>query len=141
MSGRKRGLVVDVLGLIIGVVGMAASAHDNAAGTALDGVITIDDAGPGVPPALANSLFERFRSGSGSTGLGLSIAAWVARAHGGTLTLETSPRGGARFALRIPTCGKSTRSASNRPSSASARSADTLCRPPSTTGQDCGLKR
>ncbi|MFI8280896.1 sensor histidine kinase [Streptomyces sp. NPDC085929] len=94
-----------------------------------DGVITIDDAGPGVPPALANSLFERFRSGSGSTGLGLSIAAWVARAHGGTLTLETSPRGGARFALRIPTCGKSTRSASNRPSSASARSADTLCRP------------
>ncbi|MDX3186615.1 IS5 family transposase [Streptomyces sp. ME02-7008A-1] len=35
VSGRKRGLAVDVLGLIIGVVVMAASAHDNAAGTAL----------------------------------------------------------------------------------------------------------
>ncbi|OEJ28724.1 hypothetical protein AS594_33975 [Streptomyces agglomeratus] len=35
MSGRKRGLAVDVLGLIIGVVVLAASAHDNAAGTAL----------------------------------------------------------------------------------------------------------
>ncbi|MFF1297497.1 MULTISPECIES: IS5 family transposase [unclassified Streptomyces] len=33
--GRKRGLAVDVLGLIIGVVVLAASAHDNAAGTAL----------------------------------------------------------------------------------------------------------
>ncbi|WP_345943338.1 transposase [Streptomyces sp. SID8352] len=35
VPGRKRGLAVDVLGLIIGVVVMAASAHDNAAGTAL----------------------------------------------------------------------------------------------------------
>ncbi|WP_371572351.1 transposase [Streptomyces sp. NBC_01314] len=35
VSGRKRGLAVDVLELIIGVVVPAASAHDNAAGTAL----------------------------------------------------------------------------------------------------------
>lgn len=35
VSGRERGLAVDVLGLIIGVVVMAASAHDNAAGIAL----------------------------------------------------------------------------------------------------------
>lgn len=34
-SGRKRGLAVDVLGLIIGVVVLAASAHDNTVGTAL----------------------------------------------------------------------------------------------------------
>ncbi len=33
--GRKRGLAVDVLGLVNGVVVLAASAHDNAAGTAL----------------------------------------------------------------------------------------------------------
>ncbi|MEU1408371.1 IS5 family transposase [Streptomyces sp. NPDC005728] len=35
VSGRKRGLAVDVLGLIIGIVVLAASTHDNAAGTAL----------------------------------------------------------------------------------------------------------
>ncbi|MGW3851594.1 IS5 family transposase, partial [Streptomyces fagopyri] len=35
VSGRKRGLVVDVGGLTIGVVVLAASTHDNAAGTAL----------------------------------------------------------------------------------------------------------
>ncbi|WP_232247336.1 sensor histidine kinase [Kitasatospora azatica] len=62
-----------------------------------DGTVTIDDAGPGVPPEQAKSLFERFRSGAGSTGLGLSIAAWVAHAHNGSLTLTTSPRTGARF--------------------------------------------
>ncbi|WP_411573637.1 IS5 family transposase [Streptomyces fradiae] len=35
VPGRKRGLAVDVMGLIIGVVVLAASAHDNTAGTAL----------------------------------------------------------------------------------------------------------
>ncbi|ADI04567.1 transposase, IS4 [Streptomyces bingchenggensis BCW-1] len=39
VSGRKRGLAVDVLGLVIGVVVLAASAHDNAAGTALLGQV------------------------------------------------------------------------------------------------------
>ncbi|MEU7641288.1 sensor histidine kinase [Streptomyces sp. NPDC039016] len=68
-----------------------------------DGVLTIDDAGPGVSPDLAHSLFDRFHSGSGSTGLGLSIASWVAQAHGGTLIATGSPLGGARFTLRLPT--------------------------------------
>ncbi|MFF0630202.1 sensor histidine kinase [Streptomyces sp. NPDC004296] len=68
-----------------------------------DGVLTIDDAGPGVSPDLAHSLFDRFHSGFGSTGLGLSIASWVAQAHGGTLIATGSPLGGARFTLRLPT--------------------------------------
>ncbi|MFE2284552.1 sensor histidine kinase [Streptomyces sp. NPDC059443] len=76
-----------------------------------DGTLTVDDAGPGIPPALADSLFQRFRttgsttgstSGSGSSGLGLSIASWVTRANGGTLDATPSPRGGARFTLRLP---------------------------------------
>ncbi|MFH8387311.1 ATP-binding protein [Kitasatospora sp. NPDC018058] len=50
----------------------------------------------------AGSLFERFHSGTGSIGLGLSIAAWVAHAHGGALTVSTGARGGARFVLRLP---------------------------------------
>ncbi|MFC9593717.1 sensor histidine kinase [Streptomyces sp. NPDC056944] len=68
-----------------------------------DGTLTVEDAGPGLPPEVAGALFERFRSGSGSTGLGLSIASWVAHAHGGTLTTERSAAGGARFVLRLPT--------------------------------------
>ena len=66
-----------------------------------EGTVIVDDAGPGIPPELADSLFERFHSGGGSTGLGLSIASWVTHAHGGTLTAESSPRGGARFVLRL----------------------------------------
>ncbi|MEU6969966.1 HAMP domain-containing sensor histidine kinase [Kitasatospora aureofaciens] len=67
-----------------------------------DGTVAVDDAGPGVPPEQAASLFERFHSGSDSSGLGLSIAAWVAHTHGGSLTVATGDRGGARFLLRIP---------------------------------------
>ncbi|MER5640737.1 HAMP domain-containing sensor histidine kinase [Kitasatospora sp. NPDC002227] len=86
-----------------------ALAHGHAPGepaevrltVAADGTLTVDDAGPGIPPELAGSLFERFRSGSGSTGLGLSIASWIARAHGGSLEAGESPLGGARFTLRL----------------------------------------
>ncbi|GAA3035214.1 hypothetical protein GCM10020229_53320 [Kitasatospora albolonga] len=67
-----------------------------------DGTVAVDDAGPGIPPERARSLFERFHSGAGSSGLGLSIAAWVAHAHGGSLTVVPSARGGARFVLRVP---------------------------------------
>ncbi|WP_404961240.1 sensor histidine kinase [Streptomyces sp. 147326] len=68
-----------------------------------DGTLTVDDTGPGVPRELADSLFQRFRSGSasGSSGLGLSIASWIAHAHDGTLDATTSPRGGARFTLHL----------------------------------------
>lgn len=87
-----------------------ALAHGHAPGVpadvlitvARDGTLTVEDAGPGLPPEVADALFERFRSGSGSTGLGLSIASWVAHVHGGTLTAGRGERGGARFVLRLP---------------------------------------
>ncbi|MDJ0460118.1 HAMP domain-containing sensor histidine kinase [Streptomyces sp. H27-C3] len=88
-----------------------ALAHGHAPGEPADvrisvarhGAVTVDDAGPGLPPQVADALFDRFRSGSGSTGLGLSIASWVAHAHGGSLTADRGERGGARFVLRLPT--------------------------------------
>ncbi|MBV7247576.1 sensor histidine kinase KdpD [Streptomyces sp. MW-W600-10] len=68
--------------------------------------VTVEDAGPGLPPEVAGALFDRFRSGSRSTGLGLSIASWVAHAHGGSLTAGPGRRGGARFVLRLPGGGR-----------------------------------
>ena len=60
--------------------------------------ITIVDDGDGVPPDQRDRIFQRFvRLDSRSTGagLGLPIARWIAEAHGGRLTLESSAAGAA----------------------------------------------
>ncbi|WP_420471185.1 sensor histidine kinase [Brevundimonas sp. FT23042] len=69
-----------------------------------DCVILISDDGPGIPPRVADRLFEAFVSGraSGGTGLGLTISRELAANNGGTLTLiETGPTG-TTFELRFP---------------------------------------
>ncbi len=74
-----------------------------------EAVLTIDDAGPGLPVAMyerAAAGFERFdRSRSthaGGFGLGLGMVAAVVRLHGGSVTLSRSPLGGLRTVVRIP---------------------------------------
>ena len=66
-------------------------------------ILTIADDGPGIPPRVAERLFEPFVAGSaGGTGLGLAIARELAANHGGELTLaDTGPKGTA-FRLVIP---------------------------------------
>jgi signal transduction histidine kinase len=65
-------------------------------------VLEVHDVGPGVPPELQATVFEKFwTSGGGGAGLGLAIARQVARAHGSDLTLESRP-GDTTFALRLP---------------------------------------
>lgn len=58
-------------------------------------VLSVSDDGPGIPPALLPSLFQRFSRGDsarnrvgGSTGLGLAIAQAVVHAHGGEITVR-----------------------------------------------------
>ncbi|MGW0577442.1 sensor histidine kinase [Streptomyces sp. NPDC002920] len=68
-------------------------------------VIEVTDDGPGVPAELRSRIFDRFTRGNDAaargSGLGLSIVAAVAAAHGGTATLEPSDRG-AWFRVRLP---------------------------------------
>jgi len=69
--------------------------------------LVVEDEGPGVPPELASTLFERFVRGAGdrggSFGLGLAIVQAVASSHGGSVTLEPRAGGpGARFVVRLP---------------------------------------
>lgn len=67
-------------------------------------VIRIADDGPGIPPRLAERLFEPFVSGrtSDGTGLGLTISRELAAGHGGDLRLAESGPDGAVFELRLP---------------------------------------
>ncbi|MGC4106895.1 MAG: response regulator [Thermomicrobiales bacterium] len=65
--------------------------------------VTVDDNGPGIPAGQRETVFRPFESGAaGGTGLGLTIARDIVRAHGGEITLEDSPLGGLRARVQIP---------------------------------------
>jgi len=74
-----------------------------------DGEVSVRDHGPGITPEDAPHVFDRFwRAASArqmpGSGLGLAIVKDVAESHGGAVTLERPPDGGARFRLRfLPT--------------------------------------
>ena len=71
--------------------------------------IDIEDNGPGIPPELIESAFEPFRRledsrnrETGGSGLGLSIARDILRAHGGEIFLRNRPEGGLKASVTLP---------------------------------------
>jgi two-component system sensor histidine kinase CiaH len=72
-----------------------------------EAVLTVDDAGPGVAPEHRTRVFDRFWQAPGApdggTGLGLAIAKWIAEHHAGTISVDASELGGARFTVHLPT--------------------------------------
>jgi signal transduction histidine kinase len=74
-------------------------------------LVRVADDGSGVPDELRDRVFTPFYSTRPSgTGLGLAVVKSSAEAHGGEVTLESTPGGGATFTLRLPR-----RPVSNRP--------------------------
>jgi len=74
----------------------------------VDAVLTVADDGPGIDPAAAGRVFERFgridqsrSEATGGAGLGLAIVREIVEDHGGTVTL-VSGNGGATFEVRLP---------------------------------------
>jgi signal transduction histidine kinase len=72
-------------------------------------VLVVSDDGVGIPEPERERVFERFvrldeaRSRDrGGSGLGLAIVRELVAAHGGTITVETSPQGGALFRVSLP---------------------------------------
>jgi signal transduction histidine kinase len=87
------------------------------AGAAAHGWVRVADDGPGIAPEHLPHLFDRFYrvdrartrddptgdgSQPGGSGLGLSIARWIAQAHGGEVTVQSTLGRGATFEVRLP---------------------------------------
>jgi signal transduction histidine kinase len=70
-------------------------------------VITVDDDGPGLAPELRASVLERgvrADEAAPGSGFGLAIVRDLAELYGGTISLDSSPSGGLRARLELPSC-------------------------------------
>lgn len=72
-------------------------------------LVSISDTGKGIPEDELHRLFERFyrvdksrSSESGGSGLGLPIAMWIARSHGGDIQVESAIGRGSTFRVVLP---------------------------------------
>ncbi len=68
-------------------------------------VVMVEDRGRGISKANQAKVFQRFfttEAEKGGTGLGLAMVATVVQAHGGTVKLDSEPKKGSRFEIRLP---------------------------------------
>lgn len=66
--------------------------------------VTVDDEGDGIPVEMRRRVFTKFwtTGESGGSGLGMYIVGGLSRAHGGRVTIEDAPGGGARVMVDWP---------------------------------------
>ena len=87
-----------------GRVVIAAAGSTSPAGSAAI-LITVDDDGPGLPPAMREAVLQRgvrADEAAPGSGIGLAIVRELAELHGGLVVLDASPAGGLRASLRLP---------------------------------------
>ena len=97
-----------------------------------DAVLSVQDAGPGIPEPVRTRVFERFVRMPGSPaglGLGLFICRQIVDAHGGTIEVQSEPGAGTTFVVRLP------RLASAAPSEAAKVEPQKTTGPPSESGR------
>jgi len=69
-------------------------------------LLDVDDDGPGIAPELRESVFDPYvTTKTEGTGLGLAIVKKIVVEHGGSVSAESNPWGGARMRVRLPVAG------------------------------------
>ncbi len=105
-TGDRDALLRAVRNLLENAFAVAGTVMVEATQTANGPIMSVSDDGPGIPAEERERIFEPFirlpRSPGGGTGLGLAIVRRTIESHGGTITCDSSPAGGARFTLRLP---------------------------------------
>lgn len=108
VTGNTDALGDAIRNLVENAIAHSPPGQEVTVGVDTAGAVWVVDQGPGVPLEDRDRIFERFwrsrerRGASAGAGLGLSIVAEIARAHGGTITVMDAPQGGARFVLGVP---------------------------------------
>jgi two-component system, OmpR family, sensor kinase len=106
---RLRQIVDNLLGNVRSHTPPASPVHVRVTRSGGTAVIEVEDTGPGLREGEAEEVFERFHRGdpsrsrsSGGVGLGLSIVAAVAAAHGGSASVRSIPGEGSTFCITLP---------------------------------------
>jgi signal transduction histidine kinase len=83
---------------------VAAYGSANASANACAVAVSVRDEGDGVPPEMVPRIFRQFWRAKrrGGAGLGLYIVKGLVEAHGGTITVQRAPGGGAEFRFTMP---------------------------------------
>ena len=74
-----------------------------------DIVVTVDDDGPGLAPAMRDAVLQRgvrADQAAPGSGLGLAIVRDLAGVYSGSIALDQSPQGGLRATLRLPAASR-----------------------------------
>jgi two-component system, OmpR family, sensor kinase len=105
-TGDRDALLRAVRNLLDNALAVADTVTVEVAQTPDGPTMSVADDGPGIPAEERERIFEPFvrlsRSPRDGTGLGLAIVRRTIESHGGTVTCEACPDGGARFTLRLP---------------------------------------
>jgi two-component system OmpR family sensor kinase len=106
---RLRQIVDNLLANVRSHTPPATPVHVRLARSGSSARVTVADSGPGMTEEQSSHVFERFyradesrARASGGVGLGLSIVAAVAEAHGGAVSVESTPGRGSAFHIDIP---------------------------------------